>query len=56
MWLPPAGTLPLVGLAYNRCAESLIKKSPDSVDYLEIPFELLRHDASLIGLRRFKNR
>jgi uncharacterized protein (UPF0276 family) len=54
VWLPPAGTLPLVGLAYNRCAESLIKKSPDSVDYLEIPFELLRHDASLIGLRRFK--
>ena len=54
MWAPLAESSPLIGLAYNRGAESLIKRNPASADYLEVPFELLRHDASIIDLKQYK--
>jgi uncharacterized protein (UPF0276 family) len=54
VWPLPAESSPLIGLAYNRGAESLIKRNPASADYLEVPFELLRHDASVIDLKKYK--
>jgi uncharacterized protein len=54
VWSLLAEDSPLIGLAYNRGAESLIKRNPASADYLEVPFELLRHDASIIDLKQHK--
>src|SRR4030095_6870183 len=44
----------LIALADNGGPESLIKRNPASADYLEVPFELLSHDASIIDLKQYK--
>lgn len=43
--------LTAVGLAYSGYVPSLIDGSPGLIDYVEVPFELLRHDPQIIGLR-----
>jgi uncharacterized protein (UPF0276 family) len=35
---------PQVGLAYNAYVPALLRDHPDAADYVEVPFELLRHD------------
>lgn len=39
---------PALGLAYSAYVPGLIRDSPDLFDYVEIPFELLRHEAGVL--------
>jgi uncharacterized protein len=43
-YLQTAAGAPRVGLAYSPSAAEFVSQNPDLVDYLEIPFEQLRHD------------
>lgn len=45
---------PLIGVAYTRSAGALAKDYPNEIDYLEIPFELLRNEPSVLELGRYK--
>jgi len=38
---------PAVGLAYSDLVRSFVRRHGSSVDYLEVPFELLRHDPAV---------
>jgi uncharacterized protein (UPF0276 family) len=38
----------MIGLAHGPGVSDLIKRNPGLVDYIELPFELLRHDPSAI--------
>jgi uncharacterized protein (UPF0276 family) len=38
----------MIGLAYGPGVPELIKRNPGLIDYVELPFELLRHDPSAI--------
>jgi uncharacterized protein len=38
---------PRVGIAYSSYVPSLLRTHPDAIDYIEIPYELLRHDPSV---------
>jgi len=50
---PPNGSA-LVGLAYNSYVPRFVEEHSTLVDYVEVPFELLRHEASVleIGARK----
>ncbi len=42
---------PLVGIAHSRSTTQFLERHPESVDYVEIPYELLRHaPAALEGV------
>jgi hypothetical protein len=45
----PASTpkVPSVGIAYNKYVPGLLADYPGIVDYIEVPYELLEHDASV---------
>ena len=43
-----SGGGPALGLAYSAYLPGLIQESPDLFDYVEIPFELLRHEAGVL--------
>ena len=43
--------LPAVGIAYSGYVPSFLDAYPDSLDYVEIPFELLRHDPRVVEVR-----
>ncbi|UUU37479.1 DUF692 domain-containing protein [Streptomyces sp. NBC_00162] len=40
-------TRPEVGVAYSRSTPDFIRRNPGSVDYIEVPFELLLHDPTV---------
>jgi uncharacterized protein len=40
--------LPAVGIAYSAYVPTLLDRYPDSIDYVEVPYELLRHDPRVI--------
>lgn len=42
---------PQIGLAFSPGAQFFLKQHPELVDYIEIPFEVLRHDPSLISIQ-----
>ncbi len=42
---------PSVGLAYSASVRDFAERYPSDVDHIEIPFELLRHDPGVIGMR-----
>jgi uncharacterized protein (UPF0276 family) len=53
----PAGASPpstAVGLAYSELVSSFVRQSDAAVDYLEVPFELLRHDPAVFETCRGK--
>jgi len=50
--LKSAMTEPAVGLAYSGLVSSFVKEHRGSADYVEIPFELLRHDPSVMGVKQ----
>lgn len=39
---------PAVGLAYSTYVRSFIERHPSLVDYIEVPFELIRYDPSVL--------
>jgi len=43
-----------VGIAYSGYTPTFVRENPDVVDYVEVPFELLRHDPSVIEILTFK--
>ena len=45
-----AGRLP-IGLAYGPWIADVLARDPELVDYVEIPFELLRHDPSAASIQ-----
>jgi hypothetical protein len=45
---------PALGLAYSDYVPMFLKDHPDAVDYVEMPFELLRHNPSLVNIQRLK--
>jgi uncharacterized protein (UPF0276 family) len=45
---------PLIGVAYTRSAGTLVKDFPNEIDYVEVPFELLRNDPAVLELRHYK--
>lgn len=45
----PGSTRPAVGIAYSRSVAQFLRRHADTFDYVEIPFELLRHDPSVIA-------
>lgn len=42
----------MVGLAYGPGVPSFFKRNPGAADYIEIPFELLRHDPATINAQK----
>jgi uncharacterized protein (UPF0276 family) len=42
----------MVGLAYGPGVPGFVRRNPRIVDYVELPFELLRHDPSAIEVER----
>jgi uncharacterized protein len=42
----------MVGLAYGPGVPGFVERNPDLIDYLELPFELLRHDPSTIAAEK----
>lgn len=42
---------PSVGLAYSAGVRDFVRRHGNEVDYVEIPFELLRHDPDVIRIR-----
>jgi uncharacterized protein (UPF0276 family) len=49
----PSGT-PAVGIAYSRYINSFLERHPDAIDYVEVPFELLRHNPAAIAVNQRK--
>lgn len=49
----PAGP-PAVGIAYSGSTPALIERHPEAIDYVEVPFELLRHNPSVIEVGEAK--
>jgi len=47
--LSPSGS-PAVGLAYGPIVDPLLDRYPDCVDYVEIPFEQIRHRPSSLAI------
>ena len=45
---------PAIGVAYAGYLEEFLGKFPDAFDYVEIPFELLRHNPSVLRLVEIK--
>lgn len=45
---------PAIGLAYCGYVSTLIETYPDAVDFIETPYELLRHDPSVLELLKLK--
>jgi uncharacterized protein (UPF0276 family) len=45
----PNAAAPMVGIAYSRYTPSFLEQHPDAIDYVEIPFELLRHNPAVAG-------
>jgi uncharacterized protein (UPF0276 family) len=45
---------PGVGVAYGPLTPSLLESYPDSIEYVEVPYELLRHDPSVLDYSRRK--
>jgi uncharacterized protein len=43
-----AADRPAIGIAHSGYTSTFLERHPDSVDYVEIPFELLRHDSTAI--------
>jgi len=43
-----------VGVAYGAYVPRFLERHPEAVDYVEIPYEQLRHDGSVAGIARFK--
>jgi uncharacterized protein len=39
-----------VGAAYSAYVPTFVKSFPQSLDYVEVPFELLQHDPSILGV------
>lgn len=46
------GHHPSVGLAYSAAVRQYIERHAGQVDHVEIPFELLRHDPSVLAISR----
>jgi uncharacterized protein (UPF0276 family) len=47
MFDPPPSGEPGIGIAYSRATPAFLGRNPSAVDYVEIPFELLRHDPTV---------
>lgn len=45
----PASKRPALGIAYSRSVAQFLERHPDAFEYVEIPFELLRHDPAVIA-------
>lgn len=45
---------PAIGLAYNPYVDQLVEDEPDCVDFVEMPFELLRHNSAAAAISRHK--
>jgi uncharacterized protein len=43
--------LPSIGLAFGPCSLGFLERWPGLVDYIEVPFELLRHDPSTASIQ-----
>jgi uncharacterized protein len=48
------GTGPAIGIAYSGYAPRFLERDGDAIDYVEVPFELLRHDPSVLDVRALK--
>lgn len=53
-WVIPINksSSPMIGVAYSSYVPKLISQFPEAIDYVEIPFELMRHDASVLDAVR----
>ena len=49
---PPCA--PRLGIARSPSTARFLERHPDAVDYVEVPFELLRHDATAVEVMRAK--
>lgn len=47
-------SLPKVGLAHSAYVHQFLRDHPDAVDFVEMPFELLHHDPSMIRVAGLK--
>jgi uncharacterized protein (UPF0276 family) len=45
---------PRIGVAFGPHTPTLLEADPESIDYVEVPYELLRHDPSVISFSRLK--
>jgi uncharacterized protein len=43
----------MLGLAYSSAIPNFVRQYPDSVDFTEVPFELLNHDPRVIEVREY---
>jgi uncharacterized protein (UPF0276 family) len=50
-YLPTASDTVRVGLAYSPTVSEFVQQNPGLVDYVEVPFEQLRHDASSAAIQ-----
>jgi uncharacterized protein (UPF0276 family) len=50
---PDAG-VPSLGIAYSRYTPSFVERHPDAIDYVEVPYELLRHNPAAAATIRTK--
>lgn len=48
---PAALNGPAIGLAYGPCARGFLERWPGMIDYVEVPFELLRHDPATASIQ-----
>jgi uncharacterized protein len=48
------GDGPAIGIAYSGYTPRFLERHPDAIDYVEVPFELLRHDPSVLDVRARK--
>lgn len=55
MWIgKPPGTAPAIGIAYSAYTPPFVEQHGDCVDYVEVPFELLRHDPAVVEIGAVK--
>jgi uncharacterized protein len=48
------GPTPVIGIAYGGHTPSFLRRHPEAVDYVEVPFELLEHDPAVLEVRASK--
>ena len=45
---------PAIGIAYSEYTPDFVRGNPTAIDYVEVPFELLRHDPTVVAIKELK--
>ncbi len=45
---------PAIGIAFSGSTPKFVRENPNAIDYVEVPFELLRHDPNVIEIAALK--